>query len=271
MAPGVKRYTYHSDIDEDIKFILSNFINDELTPLTVKEYYHLKDHERKKIKKSFENIYKVHLRRQELSNGEKAVLSTSIPILLWLIQGKSFAEIISLRYAFLSEKDYRRRLRRQYLKTEISRKQYRELLDKKKIRYSCIANVLPDVSFKTGVSLFSRTTSITEIDFDKVIYDTYDYIDKVLSLSIKDPVSSAFFLYFKKTHDIRAHVLSNYIKYGTNNDMEIWLIKYGFSFDEIEILKDHIDEIDETEIVFKSSINEFITDPDNYNLVERYL
>ena len=261
----------NSNIDDDIKYILTTFLNQELEPLTVKEYYHLKDAERKKIKKSFENIYKVHLRRQELTNGEKSVLSTSIPILLWLIQGKSFAEIISLRHAFLSEKDYRRKLRRQLVRKEITIKEFRSQIEEKKIRYSCIANALPDISFKRGASLFPRSTSIKDIDFDKIIYDTYDYIDKVLSLSIKDPVSSAFILYYQKTNDIKAQILSNYIKYGTNDETEIWLIKYGFSFDEIEDLIIHIDKVDETEIAFKDSINEFIKNPDNFKLIERYL
>jgi len=261
----------NSNIDDDIKFILDNFLNDDLLPLSVKEYYHLKDSKRRKVKKSFESVFKVHLRRQELTNGEKSVLSASIPILLWMIQGKSFAEIISLRYAFLSEKDFRRKLRRQLLKKEITLKQFRELIQEKKIRYSCIANVLPDINFKKGVPLFRGNLSVIEIDFDKVIYDTYDYIDKVLSLSVSNPVSSAFILYFQKTNDIRAQVLSNYIKYGTNNETEIWLIKYGFSFDEIETLIEHIKNIDETEIEFYDSIQEFISEPDNLKLIERYL
>src|SRR5689334_7511190 len=71
---------------------------------------------------------------------------------------------------------------------------------------------------------------------------------------VSNPVSSVFQLYFQKTNDFRAQVLSNFIKYGTNNETEIWLIKYGFSFDEIEDLIDYIEKIDETEIIFKDSI-----------------
>ncbi|AYN03731.1 DEAD/DEAH box helicase [Flavobacterium sp. 140616W15] len=261
----------NSNIEEDIKFILDNFLNAESKPLTVKEYYHLKESKRKKVKKSFENIYKVHLRRQDLTMGEKNVLSTSIPVLLWLIQGKSFAEIISLRYAFLSEKDFRRKSRKQLINKEISLKEYRKLLKEKQVRYSCIANTLPDINFKKGVPLFSNNTHLDDVDFDKVVYDTYDYIDKVLSLSIKDPVSSVFILYYQKTRDNRAIVLSNYIKYGTNDDTEIWMLKYGFTFDEIDELKKYIQKIDETEIIFKESISEYILDEDNYKLIERYL
>jgi replicative superfamily II helicase len=137
----------NSDIDEDVKFILDNFLNNELNPLTAKEYYYLKDSIRKKIKKSFETIFKVHMRRQDLTDGEKGVLSASIPVLLWMIQGKSFAEIISLRYAFLSEKDFKRKLRRQLVRKEISIKIYKQLLKEKKVRYSCIANAIPDIRY----------------------------------------------------------------------------------------------------------------------------
>ncbi|WP_294323291.1 DEAD/DEAH box helicase [uncultured Chryseobacterium sp.] len=260
-----------ANLDDELSFILDNFLNKQLQPLTVKEYYKLKNNQRKKIKLSFETIYKSHLRRTELSSGEKNVLSTSIPILLWQIQGKSFAEIISLRHAFLSEKDYRRKLRRQLLRKEINIGEFRLLLSKKKVRFSCIAESLPNKSFKRPVPLFSADTSIIDIDFDKIIYDTYDYIDKVLSLSIKDPISSAFLIYYQKTNDIRAKILSNFVKYGTNDETEIWLIKYGFSFDEIEELIEYVQKIDETEIVFKKSVSKYIEIPDNLKLIERYL
>ncbi|KFF15727.1 DEAD/DEAH box helicase [Chryseobacterium sp. JM1] len=261
----------NANLDDELSFILDNFLNKQLEPLTVKEYYKLKNDQRKKIKLSFETIYKSHLRRTELSSGEKNVLSTSVPILLWQIQGKSFAEIISLRHAFLSEKDYRRKLRRQLLRKEINIGEFRLLLSKKKVRFSCIAESLPNKSFKRPVPLFSADTSIIDIDFDKIIYDTYDYIDKVLSLSIKDPISSAFLIYYQKTNDIRAKILSNFVKYGTNDETEIWLIKYGFSFDEIEELIEYVQKIDETEIVFKKSVSKYIEIPDNLKLIERYL
>nr|BFF39789.1 hypothetical protein BACY1_15940 [Tenacibaculum mesophilum] len=260
-----------ANLDEQISFILDNFFNKKLEPLTVKEYYKLTAYKRKKIKKAFENIYTAHLRRTELSNGEKSILSTSIPILLWQIQGKSFAEIVSLRHAFLSEKDFRRMLNQKLKKGEISIADFKTELHKKKVRFTCIAEPIPNKRFTTPVPLFNRNTSVSNIDFDAIIYDTYDYIDKVLSLSVKDPISSALLLYFHKTNDNRALTLSNYIKYGTNDETEIWLLKYGFSFEDIELIIQHINMIDETEIKFKKSINEFILDSDNLKLIERYL
>lgn len=259
------------NLNEEILFILDHFVNEKGEILNVKEYYNLDDSIREKIKDSFEKIYIYHLRRDELTKGERSVLITAIPILLWQIQGKSFAEIISLRHAFLSEKDYRRQLVRKLKKGEISTKEMKMLLNKKKVRFSCIAEPLPNISFKSPVSLFSRDTSITDLDFDKIIYDTYDYTDKVLSLSLKDPLSAAFILYFQRTEDNRALIMSNYIKYGTNDEKEIWLLKYGFTFEEIEKISEYVEHIDEYEIIFNRSITELKNETFYDDLIERYM
>jgi replicative superfamily II helicase len=260
-----------SDVNKDIDFLLDNFFTKNLDLLSPLEYYSLSDYFRKKIKVAFERIYKAHLRRQTLTNGERSVLSTAIPILLWQIQGKSFAEIVSLRFAFLSEKDFRRKLRKQRKSREINNDEYDSMLQDKKVRFSCIAHPLPDKNFKFPIPLFSLNTSILDIDFDKVIYDTYDYIDKVISLSIRDPLVGALMVYYRERADERALVLSNYIKHGTNDVKEIWLLKYGFSFDEIERMADLVENIDETGIKFKDSILQFIKDNPDITLVSRYL
>lgn len=260
----------NSDIDEDISFILDNFFNTDLIPLSGTGYYSIAERDRRKIKIAFENIYKAHLRRQDLTGGEKSVLSTAIPILLWQIQGKSFAEIVSLRFAFLSEKDFRNGLRRKLRRGEITQLEYSNALQETKVRFSCIAHQIPDRGFLKPVPLF-KDTSVIDIDFDKVIYDTYDYIDKVISLSISNPLSAALVLYYEKTKDIRAYYLSNYIKYGTNDEKEIWLLKYGFTFDEIERLSSYVEQIDAAGIVFKTSIKEFMKDNPDITLVSRYL
>lgn len=57
-------------------------------PLTGQAYYSLVDNVRTEIKTALQNIYKAHLRRNELTEGEKHVLNTAIPILLSEIQGK---------------------------------------------------------------------------------------------------------------------------------------------------------------------------------------
>lgn len=187
------------------------------------------------------------------------------------IQGKSFAEIVSLRHAFLSEKDIRRQLRRQLRSGDITVKEYHIQLESTKIRFSCIAESLPNRKFTKPVALFKRNLSVKDIDFDLIIYDTYDYIDKVISLSLKDPLSAAFLLYYNKHKDLRALYLSNYITYGTNNQTEIWLLKYGFTFDEIEWILPFVENINEQEIIFKESIVDILNDEYKKEIIERYI
>lgn len=258
------------DIEKEVKYILDNLMNNN-KPLTGQEYYSISESTRKNIKSSFQNIYKTHLRRNDLTSGEKSVLSASISVLLWQIQGKSFAEIVSLRHAFLSEKDVRRKLRRQLRNGDITDKEYHTQLESTKIRFSCIAESLPNRKFTKPVPLFERNQSVKDIDFDLIIYDTYDYIDKVISLSLKDPLSAAFLLYYNKYADLRALYLSNYITYGTNNQTEIWLLKYGFTFDEIEWILPFVENINEQEIIFKESIAEIFDDEYKKEIIERYI
>lgn len=258
------------NIEKEVKYILDNLMMSG-RPLTGKEYYLTDEEVRNKIKLSFQNIYKSHLRRSELTIGEKSVLSASIPVLLWQIQGKSFAEIVSLRYAFLSEKDERRKLKKDLKTGKITSLEYNKRLESIKIRFSCVAESLPNKSFKKSVPLFDRDLSVKNIDFDTIIYDTYDYIDKVISLSLKDPLSAAFLLYYNKHTDLRALYLSNYISYGTNNQTEIWLLKYGFTFDEIDWILPFISNINEQEIIFKESIDDLLNDEYKKGIIERYL
>lgn len=257
-------------IEKEVKFILDNLMNND-KPLTGQEYYSIDTEVRKSIRLSFQYIYKTHLRRDILTPGEKSVLSASIPVLLWQIQGKSFAEIVSLRHAFLSEKDKRRKLKRQLVNGDITDIEYNKQLDSTKIRYSCIAEPLPNRKLTKSVSLFKRNLSVKYIDFDLIVYDTYDYIDKVISLSLKDPLSAAFLLYYEKYADMRALHLSNYIAYGTNNQTEIWLLRYGFTFDEIEWILPLIENINEQEIIFNKSLISILDDDYKMAVLERYI
>lgn len=259
-----------TNLDQDIEFILSSFIDSNGVPLSGRAYHDLSIDIRREIRRRLANIFISHLRRTELTRGEISVLDTAIPILLWHIQGKSFSEIVSLRYSYLSERDFRRGLSRDLKNRKISRKEYRSQLVNKQIKFSCIAETLPNSRFPVPIPLFGYK-SVTEIDFDLLIYDTYDYIDKVLSLSLKDPLSAAFELYHNRTSDSKALSLANYIRYGTNDIVEIWLLRYGFSFEEIEWVKPYILEIDENEIKFNNNISELFEDSVKYKAIERYL
>lgn len=256
-----------SNINEDIGLILDVFLT-ENKPFSAETYYSLSDANRNRIKLAFKNIFVAHLRRRDLKVGEAVILSASIPILLWQIQGRSFKEIVSLRYAFLSEKRKRREILASMKVQEISPAEAKDQIDAIEIRYSPAASPLPNALRENALRLFPRGSRVSELDYDILVYDTYDFIDKVISLSLTDPLTAAFQLYFNTTGDDRALVMKNYIRYGTNDATEIWLIRYGFGFDDIEWIKEHVQSIDENGISFLSSIGGL--DADRYEIIERF-
>jgi len=256
-----------ANTDSDISYILENFFVDGV-PITGKYYYDLAKAKRDKIKRAFKTIYISHLRRNNLKPPEAAVLSTAIPILLWQIQGKSFSEILSLRHAFLSEKDSRRNILSRLKRGEMTPKEAKVELDQIAIRYSPMAESLPNKALRHH-SIFAENTPAYQLDYDILVYDTYDYIDKVIALSLRDPLSAAFDIYYIEHKDVRALALSNYIRYGTNDEIEIWLVRYGFSFDDIDWIKEIVDVIDENEIVFNQSIEDL--SDDKFEIIERFV
>ena len=254
------------DVYIDIKFILDNLIKDDKA-ITGNEYYELVDASRNKIKNSMKNIFIKHLRRKSLTKAESAILSTSIPILLWHIQGKSFKEVLALRYYFLTQQKEQRKIERLVKLDKKSREEADSELAELKIRFSQVPTSIPDIYAKSA-DAFDRVP-VNKLDYDLLVYDTYDYLDKVISLSLADPLCAAFQLYYEKSKDERAKIISNYIRYGTNNEKEIWLLKYGFSFEDIEWLKLYVERIDQKQITFKNDV--FNLSAEKLDVIERYL
>ena len=117
--------------------------------------------------------------------------------------------------------------------------------------------------------LYGFKAKLNDFDYDLLVYDTYDYIDKVISLSLSNPISAALQIYYERTKNIKALALSNYVRYGTNDNQEILLLRYGFNFEDIEWLKDYITKIDENEIVFNDKISDL--EPEKYEVIQRYI
>lgn len=253
--------------DNDIRFLLDNlFFNGNL--ITAKQYYQIQDASRNQIKTSFKNVFVSQLSRQVLTAYEATVLSIAIPILLWKIQGKSFAEIVSLRYAFLSNRDEQRRLKKQYDNGEINGEMYKKTLENLQTRYLTPATHLPNRTYRYK----GKKIPVTQLDYDSVIYDTYDYLDKVISLSLKDAFVAAMKIYYDKYQDKRALVMANYISYATNDETEIMLLRYGFSFEDIEWVKPCVKSISEEEIVFDyAKLQGSLINDIRHLVVDRYL
>ena len=255
------------DVYKSIEYILDNFINGS-TVLTQLEYRKLKDSSRRKIKTAFKNIFIQHLRRNNLTTAEQNVLSTAVSILIWKIEVKSFSQIVALRYAYLTEKDERLKIDKLRKENVISLEESEARKRDIKIPFSQVAYGLPNVNTKK-ISLFEKGTSVLDCSYDKLIYDTYDYLDKVISLSLADPLCAAFQLYYNEKKDNRALVIKDYIRYGTHDLNEIWLLKYGFEFEDMEWIMPHIKSINKNEIEFYSTINS-LNEKQLY-LIQRYL
>lgn len=256
-----------SSVDTHIEYILQHFIIDG-SPISGKAYYELGDSVRQSLKNAFKQIYISHLQRGYLTKSEQSILSTAIPIMLWHIQGKSFSEIVALRHSFITNKSEIRKILSQLNNKEISPKAAQKTINSIPLRYSPIASSLPNISLK-GRSLFDRGATYNDFDFDTLVFDTYDYIDKVVSLSLADPLCAAFQLYFEKTQNKKALSIANYIRYSTDNLIEIWLLRYGFSFEDIAWIIEYIEQIDENGIVFKKSVTSL--PKQQYLILERYM
>ena len=187
-------------------------------------------------------LYEMYLGRS-LVEAEKDVLSTAIKIMLWRVYGKTFKNICWYRYSYASKTQERELRERQGMNTNnifasyfVS---YNDIPNKKLKRYS----------------LFEPNTLARDVDYDTIVYDTYDYLDKLIGFKLSDIYYAALKKYYLSNRDERALKLAKYIKYGTDNERYIWMLRYGMSYEDIEVLGEHIEDIDETQITFKPSIN----------------
>ncbi len=236
------------DIDkitsEEIGFIIekilsSIFINDNLIPLSE---INSDSTNRLELYLRFQKLYSVYLGRN-LERGEQNVFNTAIKIILWKVYGKTFKNICWYRYSYASKSRERVNLERAGRNTsQIEAAFYTEYKD------------LPDKKIK--VYSYLNGQKAKDVDYDFIMYDTYDYIDKLIGFKLSDVFYTALYKYYVKTDNANSLRLAKYIKYGTDNDRHILMLRYGLSFEDIELLEEHIVEITSEEIKFKDSIKQ---------------
>ena len=191
----------------------------------------------------FRLLYSIYLNRQ-LGDGEGNVLDTAIKIMLWKVHGKTFKNICWYRYSHASKSNERASLEKFGSNTN-------------QITANFITGYHPIPDKNHNVySLFPPGTRAVDVDYDLIMTDTYDFIDKLISFKLTDVFYASFIKYFQKENDPRAEKLAKFIKYGTDNERHIWMLRYGMSFEEIEKLEPHILSINAEEITFKESILE---------------
>lgn len=204
----------------------------------------------------YKEIYATYLGR-DLSEGEQAVISNAIKIMMWKIYGKTFSQICQRRYAYISKLTERRERKKNKMDDG-------DIL----VRFVMAYDELPNKTLKCH-PMYPQYMPAKKVDYDRIICDTYDYLDKLVGFRLTDVYCAAFKEYYLRTHDDRAEKMWNYIKYGTNDQKEIWLLRYGLTFEDIEIIKPHVKSIDREGIKFLDSI--YTLSVDELACVYRYL
>lgn len=236
--------------------------------ISASDYKNMDDNTREQVKDSFKKIFVKHLRRDDLSEAEQSILSVALRILLWRVQGRSFSQIVAFRYNYITDDEKRNELKRKLKENQISDKEYNKQIASIKLKYSQVPRELPNANaFKK--SLFDRNATFKDFDYDRLVYDTYEYLDTVLSFSLSNPISAAFQIYYDKTQDSRALAMINYLKYGTNNSKEIMLLRYGFDSEDLDWLNSCVKSINENEIVFDNESIELLTNCQK-DIISRY-
>ena len=212
--------------------------------------------------KHFEELYSFHLKR-ELCRGEQAVLNTAIKIMLWRVHCKTFKEICQYRYAYVSQASKRRELEKTIQNgSEFQRFIAKRTLTTLEAAFCSGYNDLPNKNLPL-YSMFSdngKPIKAKDVDYDYIVFDTYDYIDKLLGFKLTDIFYAAFHQHYQATGDTRANNLANYIKYGTIDPQKIWMLRYGLTFEDIEVLEKYIVQIDERGILFDDRIKNISED-----------
>ena len=188
---------------------------------------------RRALRDDFLAIYEAALGRG-LVAGEKSVFSQAIQIFLHAIQGRSFKEIVGIRYSDASRRDSGRQGDAKFLQA---------------------ASKLPNKTMVRAYSLFARGTPARDVSYDAVMFDTYDYIDHVISFCLSDVFVAAFKIYNENTGDERASSMIQLLQYGTSNARHILLMRYGFPPESLQELSEYVESISEENIVFVDAIN----------------
>ncbi|MDI3359343.1 DEAD/DEAH box helicase [Lelliottia sp. V89_10] len=166
-----------------------------------------------------------------LFKGESNVFDNAIKILIYVIQGKSFKEIVGMRYSFASNRDDNRQGLVPFMQP---------------------ASKIPDATLENAYPMFFNVKA-KDVSYDRIVFDTYDYLDTVISYSLTDAFMGALRVYYGKVKDNNALKMMDLLKYGTINPIHTLLLRYGFLSEDLEMIEGYVKNINESEIVFETS------------------
>lgn len=253
----IERLT-EENIDPYIRGVLDSMFNRYNNIIPLSEVNQALDFD-SRLGDYFVSLYRHYLGGRILTDGEESVFNTAIRILIWKIHCKTFKTICQYRYAFAARINERR---------EYERKGQSQRANTLEARFIKGFDDLPNINLK-NYSLYSKGTKATDVDYDRIVFDTYDYLDKLIGFRLSDVFYAIFCKYHDRTKDIRANKLALYFKYGTDDDKEIMLLRYGLSFEEIEQVKKYVIDVSAEEIIFKPEVKNL--DQDVVATFERYI
>ena len=201
------------------------------------------------IYKDFEVVYSAYLNRP-MASAESDILNNVIKIMMWRILGKSFSQIVWYRYSYAARTFERKEIQRRIVLSKNPDERYRLQQEER----SLLAHYLPMFQMIPNKKLvplnLTYQTPAFAVDYDRVVVDTYDYLDKLIGFRLGDAFFAAFDKFYQETNDKRAQKMCNYIRYGTDDPKEIMLLRYGFEFEDFDWIKDAVIHVDENEMVF---------------------
>lgn len=207
------------------------------------------------IVEAFVCIYQNYLQRK-LEEAEWYVLREAIDIMLYKMFGNTFKKICWMRYNKASRLIDRRKFAKDGRKYNMP------------ARFTVGYKEIPNRNMR-NYPLFPKDTKAEDVNYDLIIYDTYDYLDKLVNFRLADIFYAAANEYYEICHDEDIRKLSLLVRFGTFNEKHIWMLRYGMSFEDIENLEGCIDTIDESGIKFNESIDH--VDAESRYIVERYI
>lgn len=210
----------------------------------------------------FSELYMCYLGRR-LTAAEDDIVKTAIKILMWKIKGKTFSQIVWNRYSYAS-----RTYERREIQSDINKSEYMRNMEARSLPARWIPQYQPIPNRKlTSLSITYNMLAFS-VDYDRIVFDTYDYLDKLIGFRFGDAYYAAFKIYSDKYSDKRALKIANYIRYGTNDSKEILLLRYGFDFEDFEWLSPVVESVTEEEIIFNDVKS---LEMDQFKKIERYL
>lgn len=193
-----------------------------------------------------------------LGDGEKNVFNTAIQLMLIrLLFHATFKQLCRWRYDNASKLKERKQCEKKGLKSDHLTSAF----------VTCFCD-LPKKNHPV-FSLFPKGTKAKDVSYDAILYDTYDFLDKLIDFKLGELFYATFMSYSEKNQDERAERFSKLLRYGTDDSRYIWMIRYGLEFEDIEKLNAHIRSIDANGIDFYDSIHD-VPEKDK-EVIKRYI